>query len=118
MGTDVMLSLVISECEAAVKQCSGGLNDKLRAAMNVAKDHWMVTDRETQFKGAVGSVMVHYGEGSQERIRIESELAKMRQVTAFLAASQAGLSPSLPESNADEPEPIGMMNIWREVTAA
>ena len=118
MGTDVMLSLVISECEAAVKQCSGGLNDKLRAAMNVAKDHWMVTDRDTQFRGAVGSVLLHYEEGSSERIRIESELAKMRQLTAFLAASQAGLSPSIPDPASDAPEPIGMMKIWREVTAA
>lgn len=118
MGNDVMLSLVTSECEDAVKRCSGGLEDKLRAAMNVAKDHWMVLDREVQFKGAVGAVMTHYGKDSWEWMRIEAELNKMRQLNAFLMAAQAGLLPSLPEPCTDEPEPIGMMKMWHDAVKA
>ena len=109
-----MLNLVEAECRASVAGCAGGLEDKLRAAMNVAKNHWMVLDRETQFKGAIAAVMLHYGKDSPEYRRIEAELIKMQQLNAFLMAAQSGLSPQLPEAKTDAPEPIGMMGLWRE----
>lgn len=118
MGNDVLMSLVASECRQAVKACDGNLQAKLRAAMMAAKDHWMVTDREMQFKGAVAAVMAHYGKNSPECARIEAELMKIRQFNAFFAAAEAGLSPTLPENVGEQPEPIGIMKMWREVTRA
>ena len=112
--SDVMIHLVASECAHHVKGCAGDVKDKLRAAMKVAKNHWMVLDRELQFKGAVGAVLIHYGAGSPEFRRIEAELTKMRQLNAFLMAAQAGLSPQLPEPDADEQEPLGMMMMWND----
>src|SRR3990167_2431519 len=118
--SDVMLSLVIAECKHPVEACAGGLEDKLRAAMNVAKDHWMVLDRDTQFRGAIGAVMSHYGQDSEEYKRMEHEIDSLRQLSAFLAASQAGLAVALPDTTdtqQERPEPIGIMKIWHEVVA-
>ena len=115
--SDVMVNLVIAECKHAVEECKGDVKAKLLAAMNAAKDHWMVLDKEIQFKGAVASVLLHYPEGSEERKRIEHELAVMRRFNAMIVASNAGLSVSLPEAEDEEKhEPLAMVGMWHDVT--
>src|SRR5712671_2824152 len=89
VANDVMLSLVVSECEHLVKECTGGLEDKLRAAMNAAKDHWMVLDKDVQLRGAIGAVMLHYGKDSEEYKRLAFEVEQLRKLSAFLTAAQA-----------------------------
>ena len=115
--SDTMLALVMAECEHPVKQCAGDLKAKLRAAMNSAKDHWMVTDDDTQFRGSVGAVMKHYGKESNEWRALEDEINALRKVSAFLAAVQAGLTVNLPDLGVDEPksESIGLIKMWREI---
>ena len=115
MSNDAMLSLVVSECKRPVEDCAGGLEDKLRAAMNAAKDHWMVLDKDTQFRGAVGAVMLHYGKDSEEYKRLAYEVDALRKLSAFLAAAQAGLSVGVPEMEEPKPEPIGIMKLWQEI---
>ena len=118
--TDVQLMIVIAECKHAVASCKGGLEAKIRAAMNVAKDHQMVLDRDTQFRGAIGAVASHYGQDSEEYKRMEHEINSLRQLSAFLVASQVGLAVALPDTadtRQESPEPIGIMKIWHEVVA-
>src|SRR3990167_8099398 len=113
--SDTMLALVIAECEHPVKQCGGDLKAKLVAAMNSAKDHWMVLDDDTQFRGAIGAVMQHYGKDSNEWRTLEDEINALRKVSAFLAAAQAGLTVNLQdlEFNGPKTEPIGLIKMWR-----
>lgn len=118
MSNDVMLSLVVSECERPVKDCAGGLEDKLRAAMNAAKDHWMVLDKDTQLRGAIGAVMIHYGQDSEEYRRLAYEVDALRKLSAFLTAAQAGLDVSIPELGGERPERIGIVDLWNEITKA
>ena len=116
--SDVQLMLVIHECKGAVEKCEGSLDDRLLAAMNAAKGHWMVLDKDTQFRGAVGAVMQHYGQDSDEYKRMAHELESLRKFSAFIAASQAGLSTNFPEPAEDAPKPIGMMGLWHQATKA
>jgi hypothetical protein len=118
MSNDAMLMIVVSECKHAVEDCIGGLEDKLRAAMNAAKNHWMVLDKDTQFRGAVGAVMIHYGKDSEEYKRLAYEVDAMRKLSAFISAAQADLSVELPEtSDEPRPEPVGIMKLWQEANA-
>src|SRR5882762_5263519 len=115
MSNDVMLSLVVSECERHVKDCPGGLEDKLRAAMNAAKDHWMVLDKDTQLRGAIGAVMLHYGKDSEEYKRLAYEVDALRKLSAFLSAAQAGLNVSAPELEAERPKRVGIIDMWNKI---
>lgn len=113
--SDVLLSLVMAECKRTIEACEGDIKAKLHAAMKAALDHWMVTDKEMQFKGAVGAVMSHYGKDSPEWKRIETELTKIRQLNAFLAAASSGLRVDLPETQDDQHEPLGLVGMWRDI---
>ena len=113
--SNAMLMIVISECTPAVEKCDGDLKEKIRASMNAAKDHFMVRDRDIQFRGAIGAVMQHYGKESDEYKRMASEIDGLRKLSAMLSAMQAGLSVSIPDVEDDAPEPIGMMKMWHEI---
>ena len=115
--SDVMLSLVVTECKSAVESCHDSIEDKARAAMRVAKDHWMVLDQDIQFRGAIGALLIHYGKDSPEYKRIASELDSLRKLSAILQAAQAGLSVNLSEDDVPKHEPLGLMKMWHEITA-
>lgn len=115
--SDVMLMLVVSECQDAVKNCAnGGFEDKLRAAMTAAKDHWMVLDKDTQFQGAVAAVLLHYGKDSEEGKRLVYEINAIRKISAILNAAQAGVSVNLHDvGDKEKCEPVGLMKMWWEI---
>lgn len=115
--TDIQLSLVVSECEAAIKDCSDNLEARLRAAMKAAANHWMVFDKNLQFLGAVGAVMEHYGKDSPEYERLAAELDGLKKFNAIVQAAQAGLSVDLSNVSMPTHEPIGLMKLWHETTA-
>ena len=117
--SDVELMLVIAECKNEIEHCDGDLRAKVLAAMNVAKDHWMVLDRDIQFRGAVGAVMAHYEKDSVEYARLAAEVEALKKLSAFFAAKQAGLSVSFPdglEESTEKSGPIGLMGMWHKVT--
>ena len=113
---DAMLAIVAVECRDAVDSCEGGLTDKARAAMEKAKDHWMVLDKDIQFRGAVGALLLHYGKDSPEYERISQEIAGLRKLSAILQAGAVGLSVNLTEDDLPKHEPIGLMKMWQEIT--
>lgn len=115
--SDALLSIVIMSCAQAVERCHGSLEDKARAAMGEAKDHFMVLDRDVQFRGAVGALLLHYGKGSPEYERIAAEIAGIRKLTAILASAHAGLSVNLTDDDVPKHEPIGLMRMWHEAIA-
>jgi hypothetical protein len=108
-----VLAVVLAETTDASKDCKGDIKEKLRAAMKVAKNHWLAPDQDTAFRGAIGGVMQDYGEGSEEYESLKWEINQIKKLNAFLNAASAGLSPSFSESE-EKKEPIGIMNIWRE----
>ena len=113
---DAMLALVVAECSSAVDSCKGTLEDKAQAAMKKAKDHWMVLDKDTQFRGAIGALLIHYGKDSPEYERISQELDSLRKISAILQAAAVGLSVNLSEEDLPKHKPIGLMKMWQEIT--
>ena len=114
---DVMLSLVVAECKPEVERTTGSIEDKAQAAMRVAKDHWMVLDRDVQFRGSIGALLIHYGKDSPEYERIASELDSLRKLSAILQAAQAGLSVNLSEDDVPKHESLGLLKMWQDIIA-
>ncbi len=110
------MHIAIAEAKDAAQAEPGDLTAKLKAAMKATKGHWLVTSEDQQFRSAVGGVMLVYGPGSEEFKRLERELKQLAQVSAILAAAQAGLVVELPEPDAEPLEPIGLMGLWSETT--
>lgn len=112
----VGMHLAITEAKSSLV-ATDSLEDQLRAAMQVTRNHWMCTDEDEQFRAAIGAVMLHYGEESEEYKRLSSEMAKLRKVNAFLQAAQAGLSVDLsllPDED-NQYEPIGLLGMWKSI---
>lgn len=92
------------------------LVDRLKFAMNKARDHWMATEDIDQLKGAVGAVMLTYEGDSEEYLRIRWELEQMNKLSLILSNAQQGISYSIDSfvNDVNTYEPIGIMKLWRE----
>lgn len=106
--------IVIAEVQPQLDPDSD-LETRLRAAMALAKGHWMATNEDHQFRGAVGAVMLSYGEDAPEFARIEHEMRLLQQVSTMVQAAQLGMSVGGLSVADDAPEPIGLMGLWRDV---
>jgi hypothetical protein len=110
------MSIAITEAKHAAESEHGGLTEKLKAAMRVCHDHWMVTNEDEQFRSAVGGVMLHYGEGSQEFERLKREMEELRRLAVAISDTRMGVEVDWPSLITEHlsTEPIGLMKLWRE----
>lgn len=106
--------IAITEAKNAVdRDGSVDIIDKLKVAMSATRNHWMCTDESEQLTAAVGGVMLHYGEGSDEFSRLEIEMKALRKLNAVLTSARAGVSVNLEHSLPDpDIEYIGIMKLW------
>jgi hypothetical protein len=110
---DNCIAILITETKLAAEENGGSIVDRFKAAKEVAKSHWLVTNEDTRFRGAIGGVMMSYGEGTPEYERIEKEMRMLNQFSAMMQAAKAGLSVQAPDTE-DGFEPIGLLKLWRE----
>ena len=111
----VSVSIAIQEIKHHIPE-EGDLISKLMFAMSEARNHWMVTNDDEQFRSAVGAVMLHYGEGSEEFKRLEWEMGNLNRFSAALVAAQQGVMVdfgSVLDSD-QEYEPVGLLKLWRK----
>lgn len=102
---DIALAAGMIEAEARDKLASATtLEQKIHAAFSAAKNHWMFTEENTQFVGAVGAILLHATE--EEKERIEAEMLALRALSAL-----GGLHVSLPDPH---PNPVGLRKLWAE----
>ena len=106
MATTAQLAfgLIEAECRDDLK-AANSLLDRVRIAFKVAKNHWMITDEDEQFRGACGAIL-HHSMGDDKE-RIEAEMRQLRAIAALMSGAQV----EIPESTH---EPIGLVRIWRE----
>jgi hypothetical protein len=102
---DVMI--VVTEAKAAADK-HDDLDQKIEAAMTVAKNHWMVLDENKQFQGAIGGILLSVDEETQERIN--AEMASLN----ILSAMMTGVPVDLEQVKVPE-NPIGLMKRWKEL---
>lgn len=108
--SDNLLMLVVAEARGAIVP-TDSLEDRCRAAMKASYRHWMVTDEDTQFKGAVAAVFSESTD-DDEKERIRLELESLRDLSALLSGVSLDLEAIHPLEN-----PIGLRQMWVEVTA-
>lgn len=116
-GKSIVITLLIGEITSCLNDVDGDLTDKLKIAMQLAKSHWLVTDDDTQFRGAIAGVMLHYGEGSEEYKRLEWEYNQLKKLNIAMEAQNLGVEVSFGFllENEEKYRPIGLMKLWGEV---
>jgi len=105
--------LVASELKTeALKHDSA--EEMFRAVAPLAHEHWMVLDKDKQFRGAVGAVVLALDEQGKE----EAKAAVMKEIGMLnsLAAAISGVPVDMERAFEQNGEfkPIGLMSIWHE----
>jgi hypothetical protein len=113
-----VLSISVSEIKAKlVNEKIEGLENQLKAAMKITKDHWLVTDESQQFKSAIAGVMALYGPNSDEWDRLVWESKQIEKLNHMVTGAQLGIPinlEALTEKN-DTFEPIGLLAMWKNL---
>jgi hypothetical protein len=110
---ETMIMLVMADAKHAVK-AEDTFEDRLTAAMSAAKNHWMVTDEQLQFKGAIMAVYPSCNPEEQARLKAELDLLKT------IAAASSGIPVDVPAvlDRTSKFEGIGLGKLWREAERA
>lgn len=104
-----LLALVATECKAAAEK-ETTLEGRVTAAMKAAKNHWMVTDDNSQFQGAVAAIYELSDDETKERIK--AEMDSLRYLSAMMSGVAVDFD-AIPKLE----NPIGLMKSWRECAA-
>ena len=110
-----MLSILFAECQDINEP---DLVERIKACMRVTHDHWMVTDEEQQFKGALGAAMVLSESGDKERI--QSSLKPLQALGAMMSGVPVDLERVVREQEEAKEagqEPIPLRQLWADVKA-
>ena len=86
------------------------IEEKLKIAFAGARNHWMFTDEDTQFKGAIGAAMIGMEPDSEDYRRIECELQNLRNLSAMFS----GVPVDVENMLSDEYEPFGLIKMWKD----
>lgn len=88
--------------------------DLLRIAFKAAHNHWMFTEEQDQFKGAVGAVLITLKEG-EEFERVQKSFRALAKVSGLINALQAGIPvdwDAMEKPAEDEPPVIPLNQLW------
>ena len=108
-----LVALVATEAREAAKDCTT-LDERIRAAMKSAANHWMVLDRDQQFQGAVTAIYELSDEATRERLTRELDVLKALSAVVQGVPVDFG---ALVGVEGEAPEPIGLSKFWREAIA-
>jgi hypothetical protein len=114
---NTLLAVAITQAKDHIK-ADDDLVTQLKAAMMATKNHWLVTNDNDRFLAAVAAVMEFYGEGSDVWKQLENKIKNLNKIGIALAAAEAGVSvdwASLVNELPDQPEIVGLQQLWFEV---
>lgn len=86
------------------------IEDRLREAFRVTRNHWMATKEDDRFRAGVGGVLLTATEAEQERIN--HELKALQMVGAMIDGIPVDFEATFAE--VERARPIGLLRIWRE----
>jgi len=113
MENSIMIGITELQSSIDPKQ---PLEERLKVAMRAALNHWLVIDEESQFKMAVGAVMLSATEEEKERIEIDLKFLKSMSAAASGVPIDFGrLMKELGEDS--EVKAVGLRKLWDEVKA-
>lgn len=110
--------MIEAECREKLKGLTKP-EDMLAVAFKTAHNHWMFTDEQDQFKGAIGAVLITLKSGPEYE-RLVTSVKKLGQLSATLNALQQGVPVDMEAMlKAQEEEPkvdiIPLNNLWCDV---
>jgi len=109
-----LIEIACAEIKPIVTAQHKNVQDKLRAAMEALKSHWVLTTDTERIMAATASVMAYYGPGSDEYKHLKREIDL--HVALSTAASGVPVDFGTLVSDDDEPmRPVGIIRIWAEV---
>lgn len=108
----VQVHIAMQEIAGQISQADD-LETRLRMAMEKARDHWMATEDDHQFRAAVGAVLLSYPPESDEFKRIQFEMEQLQRISTIIQAAQLGMSVGGFDIPDDAPEVIGLLRMWR-----
>lgn len=119
-------NIAAQEAKAAVAwlPSTSSIEDRLRAAMKVTKNHWMLTqlgkNEGRELRAAVAGVLLHLGMEHPDSKRIIAEHNALAKAGAVLEALQRGvpvdMTAVVDQAEADAAfEHIGLLAIWKSL---
>ena len=112
--SDAILMINASYGKAAADNVEG-LEAKVRASMRaVIRENWLTLDEDLLFRAGIGGAMLSVERGTDDYIMLEQSVAALRKFTAFLAASQAGISVDPADLPGGDDAILPLMQWWRE----
>ncbi len=113
MSQTATLMIAVAEARNALRP-SMGLEERIKAAMKVTKDHWMERDEQAQYRAALAAAVLETTDPAERERLTGSSQFIMRQSSAMIAILN-GVS-----IDASAPELIPPANLlplvdwWRE----
>lgn len=102
----VMIGAQMIHAEAKIK-LEDSIEDRLKAAMKVGRNHWMITDEDQRFRASCGAVLLDATE--EERERIGDELHNLRVLNALITGVSSNIDAMREQEN-----PIGLLKLWKD----
>lgn len=102
------MMIAMSDIERKIDK-EAPVKERLKQAMKLAQNHWLVTDEDAQFRSAIGAVLVTVS--PEEKRIIEEELDFLRG----LASAAGGIPVDMVTLIERRPEkPYGLRGLWME----
>ena len=109
---EVGLHIIASEMNDACK-AEPDLLERIRIAMRGAQNHWMVTNEQEQFRGALAAAMLASSE--DEKDRITRSLQPMKALSAMMSGVPVDFDAVAKSMGAEDLIPLKKM--WDEIRA-
>ena len=82
----------------------------------VANGHWMVTDDDLCFRGAMAAVLLDPKTTEDDKRRITFTLEQVRSIGAMMSGVPVNVEQAL--ANPEKIEPVPLIKLWQEAKAA
>ena len=111
---DAMFSIVATEAKMACEN-EPDITERIKKAMRAAKDHWMETNEDGQFRGALGGAMLASDDDDKERIK--ASLLPLQALAAALQGVPVDIGRALPDDPDEVAKLLPLRKLWDEVKA-
>ena len=102
------IAIVAAECKHAAEG-KETLEERIQAAFDVARNHWLITDDNERFQGGVAAIYELSDEDTRERIK--QEMDSLRTLSAMLSGVPIDFDRFNDQTK--ELKPIGLMKKWK-----
>lgn len=112
-NTSIASGMIEAECRDKLRDVKTA-EEALAITMPAAHNHWMFTDEQDQFKGAIGAALITLKRGAEYE-RLEKSIRQLGRVSALLNALQQGIPVDFEAMEKPEEGLIPLNKLWCDV---